>query len=245
MGRRDQILAVIEQTGPIASSKDLIGIAGIMHTSELHSLLYSLQKSGKIKFKERHNGKSSKILADIHVLAKKEDGPVVVSFPEEPAKPEQEASAPPEEGKKIGTTDRIREWISKQKTDVHGWVEVSPGLVAGHINIEPGYVSTYLNNLERQGEVELLRVPEGKRNRIIGVRTVDAAHAERDEKIKAFKKDLWLEVPPTPMLDEYEAARDLAAANPWLSFNPEPIYEEAANIKKHLVQCIEQSKESK
>lgn len=236
-GKRDMLLAAITEAGEIASSKDLLGVGGIDNTSDLHSLLYGMQKGGIIKFRESHNGSSSKELRRIRLVHPGKDTehvestipqivevtPPPIEEPEKPRKPH---------------THTIVEWLKQQKPDDKGWVMITTGELAGQANVEVGIVSGTINNLEKQGVLEVLRLEEGQRKRIIGLRTAEAASAEKQNRIKEWKTSLYLELPPTPLLDDYELAKQYAARYDELTLKPNPQLEEALTLKEHLTNLI-------
>lgn len=242
MSRREAMLEAIEKNGVVASSGDLLGVAGITDRSELHNILYSLQKRGKVTFKERHIGAALN-LTKIRSTKRKEPMETVV---EEAAQAETTVAVIVDADKaepKKSTRHTLLDWVSSQPKDKDGWVMATTGDIAGHLDVEPNLVAAIMKQLEDKDEVELVRAsgPSGGRPRIIGLRSSADRDAARASKIKQFAKDLWREMPSTPMLDEYLQAKDLASKSPWLVFTSDPLYEEARLLKETVQHLLEQA----
>lgn len=253
MSLREMVYEAIEKSGEIASSLDLLGVAGITDRADLHNILYGLQKRGKITFRERHNGGQLR-LARIRITKRKEqmqteaapaveeiDAPIMPTL----AAIDDQTEVINEQPAKATYKDIFLDWLDKQPKDSRGWVMITSGEIAGHLGFEVKVVQNALKRFEDKGTIEVLRDQiGGGRPRVIGVRTADAASIERHEKVQAFKKALYESMPDTPLLDEYEQTKDMAANNKWLTFEPEPIYEEGLRLKSQLIQCINRSKEN-
>lgn len=141
------------------------------------------------------------------------------------------------------TKDRVIEWLIRQPVGLGGWVDTNPGAIrsalSGYENHNVNAVPVAVSQLTHEGRIETRKV--GKR--IVSIRLAPRPIVKPPASAPTTAgavPEVPREVPPTPNLNTYIAARRIAhlapESNPYITvvFEENPIAEEAILLLKAL-----------
>lgn len=213
----NSLLAVLrehaDEKGRVAlTPPDLVNLAGF-NLHDVNKRLWSLQKQGLVRFREVHRSGSStgSTLHDIEVVIDQPDRNAPVA-------------------KRATQTERVLSWLERQPTNAEGWVQTDTGMIAMAVGLTTPQVSVVVNQLRHRKILETLT--DGH-----AANAFRLMHKRPGLPYRAIGAPV---MPETPALEEYLLAKSMAPRmSRYLTFNEDPIAEEAIALRDNLRRALE------